>query len=83
MPLSEQQLPLPLDQEEEDTYDLAKSFFDAKELDRAAWVLRSANSTKAIFLRLYARYLVRFFFPSRHSSRGDIDDLGTLRLKNG
>jgi hypothetical protein len=48
----------PEEQDEEDTFELAKSFFDANELERTAWALRNSTSEKGTFLRLYAKYLV-------------------------
>jgi hypothetical protein len=39
-------------------YLLAKSYFDCKEYDRAAFVLRNCVSLKSKFLKLYSRYLV-------------------------
>jgi len=47
------------DVDEADTFDLARSYFDSRELDRCAWTLRSCTGVKAAFLRAYARYLVR------------------------
>ena len=38
---------------------LAKSYFDLKEYDRAAFFLRGCRSQKAYFLYMYSRYLVR------------------------
>lgn len=42
-----------------DAYTLAKSYFDLKEYDRAAYFLRGCKSQKAYFLYMYSRYLVR------------------------
>lgn len=41
-----------------DAYTLAKSYFDLKEYDRAAYFLRNCKSPKAYFLYMYSRYLV-------------------------
>lgn len=46
------------DVNEADTYDLARSYFDVRELDRCEWTLRMCTGAKATFLRAYARYLV-------------------------
>lgn len=46
------------DVEEQDTFELARSYFEAKELDRCAWTLRTSRTSRAGFLRLYATYLV-------------------------
>jgi len=43
-----------------DAYTLAKSYFDLKEYDRAAYFLRGCKSQKAYFLYMYSRYLVRW-----------------------
>jgi hypothetical protein len=55
-------IPPPLEEEvdwgEEDTYELGRAYFEAKELERAAWALRGCRSNKAVFLSLYAQYLV-------------------------
>ncbi|KAH0629955.1 hypothetical protein JD844_012451 [Phrynosoma platyrhinos] len=40
-----------------DAYTLAKSYFDLKEYDRAAYFLRGCKSQKAYFLYMYSRYL--------------------------
>lgn len=42
-----------------DAYTLAKSYFDLKEYDRAAYFLQGCKSQKAYFLYMYSRYLVR------------------------
>lgn len=42
----------------QDRFDLARSYFDMKEFDRVAWVLRDMMGPKARFLRLYSQYLV-------------------------
>ena len=53
-----------LSQTQEDAQDLdaltlAKSYFDLKEYDRAAYFLKGCCSQKAYFLYMYSRYLVR------------------------
>uniref|UniRef100_W5MTM3 CDC23 (cell division cycle 23, yeast, homolog) n=1 Tax=Lepisosteus oculatus TaxID=7918 RepID=W5MTM3_LEPOC len=45
------------DAQDLDTYALAKSYFDLKEYDRAAYFLRGCRSQKAYFLYMYSRYL--------------------------
>lgn len=45
------------DEDEDDTYLLAKSFFDLKEYRRVAHVLKSRPGKKSRFLRCYALYL--------------------------
>lgn len=50
-----------LEIEEEDVFLLAKSYFDAKEMDRCRNSLRVCRSKKAVFLRIYATYLVSMF----------------------
>lgn len=47
------------DVEDADTFDLARAYFETRELDRCAWTLTSCTGVKAAFLRAYARYLVR------------------------
>ncbi|RXK34892.1 anaphase-promoting complex subunit 8 [Tremella mesenterica] len=47
----------PVDILEEDEFQLAKSYFDIKELDRVVFVLREAKSKRAIFLRIYSAFL--------------------------
>ena len=53
-------------------YNMGKTYFDAKEFNRCAKAMRGCNSRQAIFLRLYATYLVRglhvfvdFFFSKK------------------
>ncbi|KAG0211353.1 Anaphase-promoting complex subunit 23 [Mortierella sp. GBA30] len=46
--------PLP----EHDTFLMAKTFFDLKEFDRCASVLKDCVSSKSRFLRLYSKYLI-------------------------
>ncbi|GCC32108.1 hypothetical protein chiPu_0010568 [Chiloscyllium punctatum] len=41
-----------------DAYTLAKSYFDLKEYDRAAYFLKGCQSQKAYFLYMYSRYLI-------------------------
>ncbi|KAJ2557990.1 anaphase-promoting complex component apc8 [Coemansia sp. RSA 1933] len=48
-----------LDESERDQTAFAKSLFDLRELDRAAYSLRNCVGPRAVFLRLYARYLSR------------------------
>ncbi|KAJ2758675.1 anaphase-promoting complex component apc8 [Coemansia sp. BCRC 34490] len=48
-----------LDADERDHTALAKSLFDLRELDRAAFCLRDCKGPRAVFLRLYAQYLSR------------------------
>lgn len=43
--------------EEEDIYILAKTYFDLKEYDRAAYFTKDCTTSKARFLYLYSRYL--------------------------
>lgn len=43
---------------EEDEFQLARGYFDLKEYDRVAWVLRDAQGSRAKFLRYYSMYLV-------------------------
>ncbi|XP_017875715.1 cell division cycle protein 23 homolog isoform X1 [Ceratina calcarata] len=43
--------------EEEDTYILAKTYFDLKEYDRAAYFTEQCKTPKVRFLHLYSRYL--------------------------
>ncbi|CAG8509270.1 9952_t:CDS:10 [Paraglomus brasilianum] len=45
------------DEEEQDKYLLAKTYFDVKEFDRAAYVLNGCVGVKQRFLRVYAKYL--------------------------
>ncbi len=39
-------------------YSVAKSYFDLKEFDRAAYALQNCKSSKAYFLHLYSQYMV-------------------------
>jgi anaphase-promoting complex subunit 8 len=41
-------------------YLLAKSYFDCKEYDRAAFALLGCQSMKSKFLRLYSKFLVQY-----------------------
>jgi anaphase-promoting complex subunit 8 len=43
---------------EEDLFQLAKSYFDIKELDRVVHTLKGAKGARARFLRNYAAFLV-------------------------
>ena len=47
-----------LEMQELSKYLLAKSYFDCKEYDRAASVLKDCQSLKATFLKLYSTFLV-------------------------
>ncbi|XP_048399145.1 cell division cycle protein 23 homolog [Stegostoma tigrinum] len=57
-----------------DAYTLAKSYFDLKEYDRAAYFLKGCQSQKAYFLYMYSRYL------SGEKKKDDetVDSLGPL-----
>ncbi|TRY59387.1 hypothetical protein DNTS_004296 [Danionella cerebrum] len=77
LPLSE--IPPAQELSEEDAQDLdalclAKSYFDLKEYDRAAYFLRGCRSQKAYFLYMYSRYL------SGEKKKDDetVDSLGPL-----
>ncbi|KAJ1664156.1 anaphase-promoting complex component apc8 [Coemansia sp. RSA 1813] len=48
-----------LDDDEKDQTAFAKCLFDLRELDRTAYCLRDCTGPRAVFLRLYARYLSR------------------------
>ncbi|XP_005992446.1 cell division cycle protein 23 homolog isoform X1 [Latimeria chalumnae] len=78
-PLPKNELPPPPpfteeDAQDLDAYTLAKSYFDLKEYDRAAYFLQSCKSQKAYFLYMYARYL------SGEKKKDDdtVDSLGPL-----
>ncbi|TIC59464.1 TPR-like protein [Wallemia mellicola] len=43
--------------DEDDAYELAKSYYNSREFERCASVLSSCKSDKSVFLNLYARYL--------------------------
>jgi Anaphase promoting complex subunit 8 / Cdc23 len=43
-------------------YFLGKSYFDCKEYERVAFVLKDCQSLKSKFLRLYSKYLVFLLF---------------------
>ncbi|XDV39145.1 hypothetical protein PO909_008425 [Leuciscus waleckii] len=82
LPLNE--IPPPPELTEEDAQDLdafclAKSYFDLKEYDRAAYFLRGCRSQKAYFLYMYSRYL------SGEKKKDDetVDSLGQARTENG
>lgn len=47
----------PLDEREADTYALAQSHFEGKEYSRCAHALAGCRGPRAVFLRMYARYL--------------------------
>ncbi|XP_060792015.1 cell division cycle protein 23 homolog [Neoarius graeffei] len=77
LPLSE--IPSPPQITEDEAHDLdalclAKSYFDLKEYDRAAYFLRDCHSQKAYFLYMYSRYL------SGEKKKDDetVDSLGPL-----
>jgi hypothetical protein len=57
---NQKQVRVEMDREAQDLpkYLLAKSYFDCKEYDRAAFVLADSQSLKSKFLRLYSKYLV-------------------------
>ncbi|XP_016160704.1 PREDICTED: cell division cycle protein 23 homolog isoform X2 [Ficedula albicollis] len=78
-PLPLNELPPPPELTEEDArdldaYTLAKSYFDLKEYDRAAYFLQGCKSQKAYFLYMYSRYL------SGEKKKDDetVDSLGPL-----
>jgi hypothetical protein len=50
---------------EADTFDLAKTYFDSKELERAVKTLNGCRSKRSKFLRLYSTYLVRWMMSLR------------------
>lgn len=52
------------DAQDFDALCLAKSYFDLKEYDRAAYFLRGCRSKKAYFLYMYSRYLVGITYNS-------------------
>lgn len=62
------------DAQDLDALTLAKSYFDLKEYDRAAYFLKGCCSQKAYFLYMYSRYLVRsckyLAFPDTYSLEG-------------
>ncbi|XP_072791190.1 cell division cycle protein 23 homolog isoform X2 [Taeniopygia guttata] len=77
LPLSELPPPPVLTEEDArdlDAYTLAKSYFDLKEYDRAAYFLQGCKSQKAYFLYMYSRYL------SGEKKKDDetVDSLGPL-----
>jgi anaphase-promoting complex subunit 8 len=43
---------------EEDEFQLARTYFDLREFDRVAWVLKDAMGSRSRFLRVYSAYLV-------------------------
>ena len=49
----------PLEVEEQDIFTLGKAYFDSKEFERTAALLKDCRSNKSRFLCLYSRYLVR------------------------
>lgn len=54
------------DAQDLDALTLAKSYFDLKEYDRAAYFLKGCCSQKSYFLYMYSRYLVSLY--SLHTS---------------
>lgn len=48
-----------ISEEEYDDYCVAKSYFDCKEFDRAAYFLRSCTSSVPKFLNLYSMYMAK------------------------
>ncbi|CAH1240116.1 CDC23 [Branchiostoma lanceolatum] len=61
--------------QEYDAYNVARSYYDVREYDRAAHVLRDCGSQKAYFLCMYSRYM------GGEKKRGDAmaDSLGPLK----
>lgn len=51
--------PAPIATNEQDAYDLAKSYFDIREYDRAAYFVRDAESPIPQFLHLYSTYMAK------------------------
>lgn len=49
------------DAQDLDALTLAKSYFDLKEYDRAAYFLKGCCSQKSYFLYMYSRYLVSLY----------------------
>lgn len=45
---------------EQDEFELARAYFELKEMERCAWALRNSTSSRGRFLRVYASYLVSF-----------------------
>ncbi|XP_048850941.1 cell division cycle protein 23 homolog [Brienomyrus brachyistius] len=77
LPMNEMPTPPPLTEEDVQDFDalcLAKSYFDLKEYDRAAYFLRGCCSQKAYFLYMYSCYL------SGEKKKDDetVDSLGPL-----
>jgi hypothetical protein len=69
---NQKQLRAEMDRETRDLpkYLLAKSYFDCKEYDRAAFVLAASQSLKSKFLRLYSKYLVTILVRTIHLRSG-------------
>jgi anaphase-promoting complex subunit 8 len=42
--------------EESDTYDLAKAYFDLKEYDRSAFFTKGCKTSRCMFLHFYSRF---------------------------
>lgn len=49
----------PIAAAEQDAYDLAKSYFDLREYERAAYFVRNAESPVPLFLHLYGTYMAK------------------------
>lgn len=64
--------------DEDDMYILAKSYFDLKEYDRAAYFVQDCKTPKAHFLNLYSRYL-----SGEKKKTDDMTDVPPDPLKNG
>ncbi|XP_057341495.1 cell division cycle protein 23 homolog [Microplitis mediator] len=62
---------------EEDTYILAKSYFDLKEYDRASYFIKNNKTSKSKFLYYYSRYL-----STEKKKMDDMTDIPPDPLKN-
>jgi anaphase-promoting complex subunit 8 len=49
----------PLEEHECDVHSVGRAYFDAKEFERAAHVLKDCRSSRSRFLAVYSHYLVR------------------------
>jgi len=47
---------------EYDKFLFARSLFDIREFDRASYILNSLTHPKCIFLRLYSKFMVKFYY---------------------
>lgn len=56
------------DAQDLDALTLAKSYFDLKEYDRAAYFLKGCCSQKSYFLYMYSRYLVGLYLLYNYTS---------------